>query len=249
MIKNFLDKLEDENFELIKKHYLIERNLADKLKNADKNERKVLYKDIYNELYNKIPYHSQLVRKDQIKLKKAHIKDQIKLLNSFLDRDTNFLEIGPGDCSLSFEVSKYVNKVFAIDVSDVITKNKSIPHNFRLLLTDGSSVNIPENTISVSYSYQLIEHLHPEDAITQLCGIYRCLRKRGKYICITPHRFKGPSDISKYFDNSPKGLHLKEYTNFELYKLFKKIGFSKIQYLLRIKGNYFKISIYLVSVT
>jgi hypothetical protein len=86
--------------------------------------------------------------------------------------------------------------------------------------------------------------LHPGDALIQLYGIYGCLKKRGKYICITPHRFKGPSDISKYFDNSPKGLHLKEYTNIELYRLFKKVEFSKIQYILRIKGKYYRIPIY-----
>jgi ubiquinone/menaquinone biosynthesis C-methylase UbiE len=241
--RNFLE-ISNENLQLIKKHYLIEKKLAHKLKNSSKIERKSLYKEIYNELYTKIPYHSQLLRKkEEIKIRQEHVKDQMRLLNNFLESSTNFLEIGPGDCALSFEVSKYVSKVFAIDVSDIITKNRTIPQNFILIITDGSEINIPENTINVSYSHQLIEHLHPEDAIVQLKGIYRCLTNGGKYICITPHRFKGPSDISKYFDDSPKGLHLKEYTNCELYRLCKQIGFTKIQYILRVKGKHFRIPI------
>ncbi len=51
----------------------------------------------------------------------------------------------------------------------------------------------------------------------------------GVYICITPNRLTGPHDVSKFFDETAAGFHLKEYTNTELITLFKKVGFSKIK--------------------
>jgi hypothetical protein len=38
----------------------------------------------------------------------------------------------------------------------------------------------------------------------------------------------GPHDISKYFDATASGFHLKEYTVSELSSLFKQVGFSKV---------------------
>ena len=136
--------------------------------------------------------------------------------------------MGPGDCSLSLEVAKCVKKVYAIDVSRQITKNFSVPENLELIISDGSSIPVPENSINIAYSNQLMEHLHPDDAVEELQNIYKALMPGGIYICITPSRLSGPHDISAYFEKVAKGFHLKEYTNAELTKLFRKVGFSKI---------------------
>ena len=81
------------------------------------------------------------------------------------------------------------------------------------------------NTINVVYSHQVIEHLHPDDAVTHLQEVYRVLSPGGAYICATPNRLNGPHDISKYFDREATGFHLKEYTTTELYGLFRQEGF------------------------
>jgi SAM-dependent methyltransferase len=90
----------------------------------------------------------------------------------------------------------------------------------------------------MTYSNQLMEHLHPEDAYEQLCNIYNVLTPGGMYLCVTPNRLFGPHDISKYFDDVATGFHLKEYTVTELEAIFKKAGFSKIRLLLGAKGLY-----------
>jgi SAM-dependent methyltransferase len=154
------------------------------------------------------------------------------------------MELGPGDCSLSFELCKYFKKVYAIDVSNEITKNSQKPTNFELIISDGSSVNMPPGSIDVAYSNQLMEHLHPDDAIEQVQGIYKALVSGGVYICLTPYLFTGPHDISKYFDDVATGFHLKEYTNEELYSLCKSVGFRKIHSYQWIKGIGLKIPIY-----
>jgi SAM-dependent methyltransferase len=93
---------------------------------------------------------------------------------------------------------------------------------------------VPPESIDVAFSSQLIEHLHPEDVVIQLQAIYRALVPGGVYICLTPHRFGGPADVSRLFDEVATGFHLKEYTNRELARLFRGTGFSRISALRRI---------------
>ena len=63
-----------------------------------------------------------------------------------------------------------------------------------------------------------------------------------------PNRFSGPHDISRCFDEVGTGLYLKEYTTTELYNLFCKIGFSKVNVYIGGKGIYIKFPIFLIIV-
>ena len=154
--------------------------------------------------------------------------DSIKFLKPFLNRDVNFLEIGAGDCSLSFEVAKQVKMVTAIDVTEYITNFKSQPRNFKLIISDGIIIDVPPNTINVVYSNNLIEHIHPDDIMIHLRNIYQVLTSGGIFFCITPNRLTGPHDISQYFTKVATGFHLIEYTYTDLYNIFKSVGFSKL---------------------
>ena len=153
------------------------------------------------------------------------------------------MEIGPGDCSLSMEVARQVAKVFAVDVSKEITNRTTYPENFELLLSDGESIPVLMNSVNVAYSYQLMEHLHPDDACEQVRNIYAALLPGGCYICVTPNRLSGPHDISKYFDVVARGFHLKEYLNCELADIFKRVGFSPVRVCIGIKGSYFRLPV------
>ena len=225
-------------------HYEVEKELAQKLREAGKEERKKLYSTLYDELYRRLPHHPQHTRKaDRARQKRKTLK-RLKLLKKFLTRETVFLELGPGDCDLSIEVAKKVDKVYAIDVSDEITKSSQKPANFELIISDGSSVELPAGSVDVAYSNQVMEHLHPDDAAYQLEGIYSALKPGGVYLCITPHRYMGPFDISRYFDDIAIGFHLKEYTINELYQLFIKAGFSKVYARRHISASYMNLPIY-----
>lgn len=211
----------------IREHYEIEKELATKLRNASKDERKYLYTSLYNELFQRVPKHPLLTQKANPEKQYRAVARKMNLLKHFLKPEMSFLEVGPGDCSLSFNVAKHVKKVYAVDVSNEITDNSVQPVNFQLIISDGSSIPVPDNSIDIVYSDNVIEHLHPDDACDQLKHIYKALIPGGVFICITPNRLYGPNDISKYFDQVATGFHLKEYTITELVKLLKTVGFTK----------------------
>ena len=233
--------------EQIKDHYEIEKELANKLRNASKQERRYLYSSLYDELYRRVPLHPQLTLKSSSQERKAAAAAQMRHISPFLNKEITFLEVGPGDCALSFEVAKFVKQVYAVDVSEEITKSLIQPPNFQLVLSDGTSIPTPAKSIDVVYSNQLMEHLHPDDAFEQLENIYNALIPGGVYICTTPNRLNGPHDVSKYFDEVATGFHLKEYTTFELSSLFRKVGFSRVRVYIGGKGKYLSLPAFLIA--
>jgi SAM-dependent methyltransferase len=224
----------------VKEHYEIEKELAKRLKHSTREERinGKLYTQLYDELFQRVPHHPQLTRKSSPKITNWIVNQRLQLLGKFLNPNLIYLELGPGDCSLSLEVAKRVKKVFAVDVSTEITKLPNIPKNMEIAISDGISIPVPEKTIDLAYSNQLMEHLHSDDAIEQLQNIYRALAPKGMYICITPNCYSGPHDVSRYFDQKATGFHLKEYKVTELLKLFKEAGFSKVSWI-KSKSNFY----------
>jgi SAM-dependent methyltransferase len=222
--------------ERIREHYKVEKKLASQLRNSNEEDRRILYTSLYEELFKSLPDHPQLLRKEDLQLRASHISGQMQILHNFLHKSSKFLEIGAGDCSLSLEISKYVEKVYALDVSETITKQQAIPPNFELIISDGTSIPISNGLITIAYSNQLMEHLHPDDALKQLRNIYHALAHNGTYICSTPNRFNGPHDISEHFDRVATGFHLKEYTITELSALFSEVGFSHLRIYKNFKG-------------
>ena len=226
--------------EQIKEQYEIEKKFADKLKNASIDERHSLYTTLYDEFFRLVPHHPMLRIKKSPQLAQQIVNQNIKLINRFLSHVKTFMDVGSGDCALSLRMAEQVQKVYAVDVSTVITKNVIGPTNFQLCISDGFGMPVPHNTIDLAYSRCLMEHLHPHDAYLQLKNIYTALSNTGKYICITPNRISGPHDISKYFDDVATGFHLKEYTIEELSNLFREVGFTKVILYAGGKGIYIR---------
>jgi SAM-dependent methyltransferase len=226
-----IPKSESRSFERIREHYLIERELAARLRAAGKDERRELYSKVYDELFRLVPDHPQLTAKVDRQTRDAEVSARLSLLRPYLHSQATYLELGPGDCSLAIAVARHARKVYAIDVSAEISAGVALPENVELAISDGRSVPVPGATVDVAYSDQLMEHLHPDDAAEQLANIYRALAPRGVYVCITPNRLSGPHDVSRYFEDVATGFHLKEYTVTELAQMFQATGFRKLKVL------------------
>lgn len=221
--------------------YLIEREIADRLRNSTREERKTLYSSCYDELFWRVPGHPQLMVEESAKA--AVIKQNLIMVGRFLRPSSRLLEVGSGDCGFAVEAAKRVRAVYAVDVSREISERRPLPRNVTLLISDGCSIPAPAGSIDVIFSNQLMEHLHPEDAFEQLGNIHRALAPGGVYLCVTPNALSGPHDVSRCFDDVPTGLHLKEYTVRELLILFRAAGFSRIRALVGARSFYREVSV------
>jgi len=229
---------ETRNLEQLREHYEVEKELADRLRHASREERLMLYGAVYDELFKRVPNHPQRTRQADPAATAAAVAGQVAMLEPFLEPEATFLEVGAGDCAVSAAVAERVKKVYAVDVSEEITRGLTLPDSVELRLSDGTSIPVPPNSVDVSYSNQLMEHLHPDDAFEQVRNLYDSLKPGGVYLCVTPNRVTGPHDISMFFDAEATGFHLKEYTIGELRRLFAKVGFSSVTVLVGGRGRY-----------
>lgn len=237
--------VENRSEDELLRHYELEKRLAARLRKAKTQaERLKLYPELYDELYSSVPYlKTNPTTTDPIQLAATE-----KLLKRFLGQDKVFLEIGAGNLAVSRRLAPLVKQVWSLDVSkEFALALGPLPRKIHLIISDGISIPLGDNSVDVVYSNQLMEHLHPEDAEAQLRQILRVLKPGGRYICNTPHRFNGPHDISLYFDEEATGFHLKEYTNRELAELFRKVGFRHIYSLTGARGYVLPVPLWLVT--
>jgi SAM-dependent methyltransferase len=215
--------------ERVHAHYLIEKDLASKLRNASREERRGLYTSVYDELLRRVEDHPLLAPIRDDSQPQALLDYHLHALAPFIHPDTVFLEIGAGTCQVSLSLAPKVKHVYAVDVSTEITSAVKPPANFDLLISDGTNIPVPAGSVTVAYSNQLMEHLHPDDAAEQLREIFTALAPGGVYLCFTPNRYSGPHDISRGFDEEATGLHLHEYTVHELREILLEAGFRSTE--------------------
>jgi SAM-dependent methyltransferase len=227
---------ESRSEEAITHHYQVEKELANRLRHSTREERRHLYSEVYDELFRMVPDHSQLTTIADPVWQDAKATRQVLALSQFVTPSSTFLEVGPGDCALAVKMAQRVARVYAVDVSAEITKRVKLPANFELILSDGSSIPVAPNSVDVAYSDQVMEHLHPDDALEQLGNIWKALKPGGIYICVTPNRLTGPHDISRYFTDDPTGFHLKEHTTTDLVNIMKSAGFKKVEVPVPARG-------------
>lgn len=233
--------------EQILHHYVVEKSLAARLRNSTRENRASLYSEVYDELFATVPDHPQITKRTTVAERAAGIASQVAFLRPFIAAQTDFIEIGAGDCALSVAVSPFVRTVQAIDVSNTITDGFKHPANFRLHISKGTDLGVDDASISLAYSNQLIEHLHPDDAVDQMRNVVRALRPGGVYVCITPNRIIGPHDISYHFDRVATGLHLQEFSSGDLSRLMRKSGFSRVDWYVTTKGRSFRVPLWLAG--
>jgi len=228
----------NRSLEQIRNHYLVEKAIAERLKQADREGRKLIYSTMYNDLFSQVPDHSRLARREDDQLTLIANKSKLALVHNFLDKSTVFAEFAPGDCRFAIEVAKYVKFVYGIDISDQRSKTNVTPENFKLIVYDGYDLEeVEDNSIDIVFSDNLIEHFHPEDTKSHFELVHRILKEGGKYVFRTPHSFSGPHDISSYFSDEPEGFHLKEWTYIELKRMLKQLKYSKLDSHWYVKGK------------
>jgi len=217
--------------------YQLEKNLADRLKKADKREREVLYTTVYNKLNWELP-ELNASQQELDRQEKGKPSPQLKWLKRLLTDQSTFIDIGAGNCKLALEVTNFAKQVYAAEASSVIARQSSLPSNFKVIMGDASSIELPGIAVNIAYSRQLIQRLHPDDALEHLKNVHKLLAPGGIYFCITPNRVFGPHDASRHFDCTASGLHLKEYSYAELDRILKQAGFARRNFYMKVWGTY-----------
>lgn len=196
---------------------------------SEKSEKKnnELYKEAYDEIYKFFNKHHSK------KKSFGSIKNSHKLYENIF-KNKICVDYGCGYGQFTKKISVITKKVYGIDASEeIIEKNhKYKKKNIEFMCVQSMKLPFKSNSVDSFYSTGVLEHLHPDDALKHLKEVHRCLRKGGIYVLTTPNKLFGPSDVSKYFlkrGSTAKGLHLKEYTYSNLYKILDDIKFKTIK--------------------
>ena len=219
----------NRSFDQVYNHYLVEKELAEKLRLSSQNERTQIYLSMYDTLFRRVPDHPRITRSGNRELTDFANNSKLSLTRRYIGSHSTVLEFAPGDCKFAMLLCQYARFVYAVDISDQRNVLERDPENFQLIIYDGYQLEVPENSIDVIFSDQLIEHFHPDDSSLHFQLTWRLLAPGGIYIFRTPHAFSGPHDISKFFSDTPEGFHLKEWTYGELTSLLQTLGFRKIR--------------------
>jgi SAM-dependent methyltransferase len=219
----------------LREQYLLEVRLADRLRDSNPDERTRLYTELYDELFRSLPHHPQNARRQSDQ--KDYIDRQLPIILRYLEPGQVFVEIGGGDCKLSWAVAETASKVYALEITHELYDAAHAPANVRLVITEGIELPLEDESADLVFSNQLMEHLHPDDALVQLRSIFRVLKPGGRYVCITPSAISGPHDISRYFDRVARGFHLKEYDYASMAAALRAAGFRRVDALLALRGR------------
>jgi len=201
-------------------HYQVEKELAARLRHSTREERRTLYTAVYDELVRRV--EARLSDRDA----GVHAETQLRLLDRYLNKDVLFLDVGAGDCSLALAVAEQVRFVHAVEVSPAVVADAPERDNLQLHLSDGISIPLSPCSVTLAHSNQVLEHIHADDALEHMRGVYEALAFDGRFVCVTPNRLTGPADISRHFDSETTGFHLREYTVTELATLMRQAGFA-----------------------
>lgn len=212
--------------ERLRHHYEVERELAGQLRKSTREERSTLFAKLYGELFERVPDHPRLTRRDTPEDSRRKVASQMRLLAPFLKPDSTLLEFAPGDCRLAAAAAQNAKKVIGVDISDQRSATDESPANLELVVYDGYSLDVPANSVDVCFSYQFLEHLHPDDIAPHFEIARRVLKSGGVYVFDTPHRYSGPHDISAFFTDKLECFHFQEWTHREMRPLLKRHGFS-----------------------
>jgi len=220
----------------LREHYEVERELADRLRAASKEERRRLYGVVYAERSRRIPHHPLVRAAADAEARARGVEPQVRLIRRFVGPATTFLEIGAGDAAVAIGVAPSVGRATAVDVTDALVPADGRPGNFDFLVFDGFDLPLDDASVDFAYSNDVVEHLHPEDVQDHLCAVHRVLRPGGRYLCVTPNRLSGPHDVSRHFATTPQGFHLREYTVGELVDAMRSAGFRSAETVTSVSG-------------
>ena len=222
-----MSEAEPRSQESLRHQYEVEKDLHRRLMESTRETRPQLFAQLYGELFDRVKDHPRMTRGETEEDSRRAVEARMRIIRPYLKDVKTFMEVAPGDCRLAYKVAEKVEKVIAIDISDQSGDKENVPDNFELVIYDGYELGLPKESVDMAFSYQFLEHIHPEDHEYHFQTVYDVLKPGGCYIFDTPHLYSGPHDASRGFTYIHEGMHLKEWTYNEMSALVKKMGFRE----------------------
>lgn len=98
---------------------------------------------------------------------------QLAFLRRRVRLESIVMEVGCGDCTLSRRLAGYVERVYALEVSEDLMGRLGGPPNLVRIVYDGARIPVPESRIDLAFSARLVP--------PQLPGICRALKDGGVF--------------------------------------------------------------------
>ncbi|MGY4234706.1 SAM-dependent methyltransferase [Bradyrhizobium sp. USDA 4449] len=209
-----------------------ERELASMIRSASPEHRDRAYQQAYSEFYRLFPAFEQ-----NDSMEESRVKTTLAFLERFIRGSRIVIEVGAGHCYLAEAVAKHASLVVALDVAPLVDSS-NFPSNLRHQVYDGKAIPVDANSADLVLSDNVLEHLHPDDALPQVDDMVRTLKTSGYIVILTPNKTNGPHDGSAGFTVNPEGLHLHEYTSLEIKRLLLRAGCKSVRAYIGAKGKY-----------
>jgi len=216
--------------EMILRHWELERSLTTELLGSTPDNSWEVFERCYSRLYSELDWLNELVDKDMASAPSEEYRDWVRIIGP---SPKSIYEIGSGKGGLV----KYLASLGHQCKATEITRERGQKHiEGESCLSWGISDGVHLDKFESSGSYdvlvsnQVVEHLHPDDLGGHFIGALSILKRGGRYLFSTPHRSAGPSDVSRVFKcNTPRGMHLHEYTYSEIRDSLVNTGFRSIK--------------------
>jgi SAM-dependent methyltransferase len=209
-------------------HWLIERDLRERLLGSSPDERERVTAEVYDQLFARVPWHPA----NQAEAEDTGGSDS-RWLRAFRDLcppGGTVADLGCGLGGVVIGLSGRAGEAVGVDTSQEMIERcrRRAPINARFVT--GSVVKPPLEAryFDLVISMQVIEHLHPDDLDRHLRAVARILKPGGAFLVVTPQALTGPWDCSRGFTESPSGFHTAEMTHAELAARMRRAGFSRM---------------------
>jgi 2-polyprenyl-3-methyl-5-hydroxy-6-metoxy-1,4-benzoquinol methylase len=214
---------------MVRSHWDLERCLRNRLLTSTPENRWDTFERAYTTLYHDLHWLNDLGRSGFQDTPKARFAVWAQLIGAPPKR---VYEVGSGRGEMIEYLAQLGFECKATEITKERGRHWTSAHpNLQWGVSDG--VHLDQFELAGHYdaviSNQVIEHVHPDDIVDHLIGVRKILAPGGTYILSTPHALAGPSDVSRVFgEETPLGMHLKEYTYRELDCLLNEAGFAQV---------------------
>lgn len=212
-------------------HWKLEKELTQKLLSSNSENRWEVFEHCYTTLYSELDWLNKFNHTNTI-------IEPVSIYASWSDLigvpPKTIYEVGSGRGELISYLASLGHKCKATEITRERGKKHVVNGQIKIDwgISDGIHLSQFEqnNTYDIVISNQVVEHMHPDDLVEHFKNTLAILKPGGKYIVCIPHVWHGPADISAVFKyNKAVGMHLKEYTNFEIYFKLKLAGYAKVE--------------------